>query len=486
MARTLFSERVPPQDLEAEQSVLGSCLIDSSMITRVRQVVEPDDFYSDKHGNVFRAICALHDRKEPVDIITVQGELKTMGCLPDEGIGYLAALVNTVPTTANAEGYAKIVQDKAAMRRVQNATRTILDASYEAASATDLKSLALSEIQQAVFSGRQDSIVRSMGESLLEFVETSLNESQAGEPNKHVVPTGFKRQDEVMPLERGEVTVVPGASSMGKTTWMFNQLHGAAKQGEPAIGFSLEMSRPQVLQKMWAKLVGVNTLQIRRRILMQDDWERSMLEAANLRELPLYYGLKPRMKFADIRLETLAFAAKYGKVSLISVDYWQILGDRPYKDERDDQKLGRLVEEAKALAVECDCHVLILAQATINSAKPIPTLEDVKDSRAIVQAADNVLFLTRPLEFGEKSIRLPRMDGADWVTVSCNAKDPTAHGKRRGGLMFQDVMLGIPGKARMGPKFIIPYYIDLSTGQMAELFTPWPWDNEIGAGYKWE
>lgn len=474
---------MPPQDIEAEQSVLGACLIDAQVIPQVRQFIDADDFYVARHKVLFEVICRLHDRREPVDPITVQAELG--GRIEDiGGLTYLTNLINLVPTTANATAYAKIVAEKATLRRLQAAARRIIDECYGEITADEAKALAASEIQQAVYGKHSSTIVRHMGQDLLAYVEQTMNDEAEGKANRDIVPTIFKRQDDVMPFMRGEVTVVPSPSSMGKTTYMFNLLQGTARMGEPCIGFSLEMSRPQILQKMWANLARINTLQIRRRALSDHEWTRSMEEAAKLLEVPLYYALKPRMKWADIRVECLAFKAKYGRLSLVTVDYWQILGDAPRKDERDDQKLGRLVEEAKALAVEAECHVVILAQAKIDSGKPIPDLEDVKDSRAIVAAADNVLFLTRPLEFGEKTIKLPSMDGKRIIETKCNAIDPTIHGKRRGKPMFADVMLGIPGKARMGPKAIIPYHIDLATGRMADLFTPWPWDNERGAGYR--
>lgn len=463
--------------------MLGACLIDAQVIPQVRQIIDADDFYSDKHGLIFKAICWLNDRREPVDAMTVHTALKRRA-EDVGGLTYLTSLINLVPTTANAVAYARIVAEKATLRRLQVAARRILDECYREITADEAKALAAAEIQQAVFGKHSSSIVRHMGEDLLAYVEQTQNDEAEGKASRHIVPTVFKRQDAVMPLMRGEVTVVPSPSSMGKTTWMFHLLQGTARMGEPSIGFSLEMSRPQILQKMWANLARINTLQIRRRALSDDEWARSMAAAAQIIDVPLYYALKPRMKWADIRVECLAFKAKHGKLSLVTVDYWQILGDAPRKDERDDQKLGRLVEEAKALAVEADCHVVILAQAKIDSRKPIPELEDVKDSRAIVAAADNVLFLTRPLEFGDQTIKLPSMDGRRTIETKCNAIDPTIHGKRRGGPMFADVMLGIPGKARMGPKAIIPYHIDLPTGRMADLFTPWPWDNDRGAGYQ--
>lgn len=481
----LFSERVPPQDLEAEQSVLGSMLLEGAAIPHIMQVVEPRDFYAEKHNHVFTAIVTLYGRHEPVDLITLSGELRKNGHLEDVGgISYLTNLINAVPTTANAIAYARLVADKATIRRVQLVGRRIVDSGYTATNAEDIKRVATDELQQAFASGRSTVMLRKLGPDLLEFVESSYNDSLAGKANVAIVPSGFQLQDYVIPFVRGETTVVVSSSGMGKTTYEKNLQRNLGKAGLPVAGFSLEMSRTQIKQKYWALLAGINTLKIRHSSLTEEEWQRSLQAAYATVDWPLYYALKPRMKWSDIRLEVVSFKAKHGSLAMFTVDYWQIIGDKPPKGEERHEMLGRLVEDAKELAVEMDCHALILAQAKIDSNKPIPTLEDVKDSRAIVQAADNILFLTRPLEFGTAEIALPRNDGKGWVNVKCNAPYPhiEIHGEQyRGRQMFEYVMLGIQGKQRMGPKDIIPYWIDLPTGRMADLGRPWPWDNERGA-----
>lgn len=472
-----FNGLKPLQDLDAEQSVLGACLLDKDVLSPVLRLLDTGDFHADKHQDVFDAIRALYNRKEPVDLVTTQDELRRQGRLDDVGgLPYLTTLINAVPTTANTEAYAKIVADRAVLRRIQRAARQIVDDCYVAESADEIRVKAVEEIQAAVFGDRNASMLKPLGASLLEFVEQNRNDRDQGKENRNVVPTPFKVQDKRMPLERGTVTVVPSPSSMGKTTWMFQLLIGTARLQEPSIGFSLEMSNRQILQKTWANVARLNTLKVRHLALTDSEWDASILQAAELSGIPVYYGLKRRMRFTDIRLECLAFKARHGKLSLVTIDYWQIIGDRPLRDERKDEMLGRLVEDAKDLAEECDCHVVILAQAKIDSGKPIPSLEDVKESRAIVAAADNILFLTRPLEFGDQKIKLPSADGQTIYDLKCDATDP-ADSRRR---MFHNVMLGIPGKARMGPKDIIPYYIELETGRMGDLATPWPWDNPKG------
>jgi replicative DNA helicase len=486
-----FSERVPPQDLEAEKSVLGALMIDSRHIAPIRALVAVDDWYSSKHRMVYEAICSLNDRQEPIDLVTVRNEL-TKRNNPDIGtISYLAALTEALPSTVNAEAYARIVVDKASIRRVQDAARRIADECYTANSAAEAKTLAYSEMEKAVFA-KESTLLKPVGQVLFEYVAQAHDNFANGRPSTAIVPTPFARQDLVMPMEKGTVTVVPSPSQMGKTTWMFNLMMGAAKMNEPGLIFSLEMSQVQVAQKLWASEMGINTLSIRHQTLTEKQWIDSLNRAAESLKLPLRAALKPALKVAQIRLETLAYKARHGKVSFVAVDYWQIIGDRPMRDEPRHEMLGRLIQEdMKSLAIEADCHVILLAQTLINSTKPIPTNEDVKDSRAIVAAADNVLFLTRPVEFGSAKIFLPTQDGTRTVEIACNAIDPTdytlrdgdRHIIRKGLPLFADVMLGIQGKQRMGPKSLIPYHIDLATGRMRDLFNPWPWDNERKAGY---
>jgi replicative DNA helicase len=470
-------------------------LIDKDVLPIVGQILRPEDFYAEKHQTLYSAMSAIIDRHEPVDIITVQDELKRRGDLDDiGGLTYLTTLVNLVPSTANVDQYARIVADKADVRRIQTAARKIVDESYGDITSADLKKVAIERVQGAVFH-RGGTGVRQLGPELLSFVETQRNASVEGKPPAALVKVPFKRQHYVMPWLKGETTAVGAGSNIGKTTYMFNTLKGVAELDGPAIGFSLEMSSTQILQKFWARIAGVNTLNIRHGALTDDEWNQSIIKIAKTVNLPLWYMVKPRMKWTEIAMEATAFKAKHGKLSLIMVDYWQILNDMPQKDERRDNMFGRLVEEAKELAVTLDCHVAFLVQTYIRPDQPFPTLADVIESRDIVRYVDNSLFLTRPTEFigtvvgkkGERTsptIKLPRMDGSEWVDVSCEASYPpiAIRGEQyRNKRMFDNIMIGIQGKQRMGPKDIIPYWIDLPTGKMADLATPWPWDNKNGA-----
>lgn len=491
----MFSEQVPPQNLEAEMSVLGAMIIDKDCLPVVRKILRPDDFYADKNAWLYEAMCAVMDRHEPVDLITVQDELRRKKRLDDVGgLSYLTSMVNLVPSTANVKRYAEIVADRADTRRIQNAARLIVGEGYKGGSGSELKTYAMGKLQAAVFH-RGSTGLKEMGPNLLAFIEKNRNAVQEGKTPEWLVKVPFQYQHKVMPLLRGETTAIGAGSSVGKTTYMFNVLLGVARLDGPAIGFSLEMSETQMMQKWWARLAGINTLKIRHAALTDEEWERSSLKAVDVQTLPVHYMVKPRMTWTEIAMEAAAFKARYGSLSLIFIDYWQILHDLPLKDERRDTLLGRLVEEGKTLAVELNCHVAFLVQTRIVPGQVVPTLADVLESRDIVRYADNSLFLTRPTEHIGKMtdrvgnpkspmISLPSMDGQHWVSVAVDSPYPhiPIHGEQwRGKRMFDNVMLGFQGKQRMGPNDVIPYWVDLPTGKMADLHRPWPWDNSKGA-----
>lgn len=463
-----FSETVPPHDLEAEISVLGACLLDADVIPDALHRLRRDDFYSPKHGMIFEAIGRLHSKKEPVDLITVQNELKQAGVLDQVGgLHYLTQMVGQVPTTGNTGAYVRIVAEASSKRALILAARKIVDLAHSDISFDELRVASVGHINDAVFHNGS-SEVRLLGQDLYQFVEKAYEDWKEKRAEASIVWTGFSHQDLVMPLVKGETTIVAAASSMGKTTYKNALEANVARRKQKVLAFSLEMSRRQILQKAWARAARINSLAIRKLGLSEEQWSRSFEAVARQVDLPLYYVSRPRMSFSDMKLVAVAFKAKYGGLDLITVDYWQIIGDQPRRDERPDRMLGRLVEDAKALAVELDCHVLILAQAKIDSFKVLPSLEDVKESRDIVAAADNVLFLTRPSKYGDLPITVPVEGGT--VTIKCNICGYD------GKPVFQNVMIGSQGKQRMGPEDLVLYMADMSTGTIGDLAKPYPWD----------
>lgn len=483
-----FSERVPPQNLEAEQSVLGACLIDPDALPPVLRLLKPESFYADKHQQIYAVMQTLSARREPVDLISVQDHLQTKGQLAEiGGLDYLRTLINDVPSTVNTEQYAKIVAGKAELRSLQRAARWIVDECYRADDPDAMKTEAFHRMSEAVFD-RASSKERQVGPALLEYVEEVVNAQAGGLEPANLIKSPFRIQNEVIPMARGEDTVVVAASGVGKTTYEKALQYGVAKLGGVVKGYSLEMSERQLLQKFWGLIARVNTMSIRKGRLSEDEIRRSFERVTGMLELAWYFEPRPRMKWADIKVDALAFKARHGKLDLMTVDYIQILGDQPPKNGRRDSQLGEIVEDGKALACELDCHIVFLAQQKINKHKPVGDNEDVAESRDIVRAADNVIFLTRPTEYDKDAeIELPVQErGENGGLYWTNKKFTCGQVDGAGNLLFQNVMLGFPGKQRMGSKSIIPYYFEAETGIVADLALPWPWNNPRGIPRKQE
>jgi replicative DNA helicase len=471
-----FTERVPPQSTEAEQSVLGAALIDNSILPEIRRHLTADDWYSEKHRIIWEAICKVHDRKDPVDMVTVQDELTRVGRLNDvDGMPYLATLMNLVPTTANAPEYARIVADKAQLRRMQAAARKVADLCYSAESPDEIRPKLVEIITRSAYEG-QNHADRLLGPKLLAYMERTINERQENKPPASLIQTGFKFQDALMPMVRGETTAVGARSGGGKTTYEKQLQINVARLSGPVLSYSLEMSEEQLLQKYWGNIGDVDTMRIRLGKMTDEEISRSMAAVAGIQDLPIYFLARPRMRWADIRVDAQAFAARHGRPALITVDYWQILSDKPPRDGRRDSLLGELVLDAKDLAIELDCHIVFLVQVRINKSKPVPENEDVLESRDIVRSADNVLYLVRPTECdpdAEITLAYQHPQTKQIIEVECKCGDvnpwkPTEK-------LFDGVLLGYQGKQRMGRLEVIPYHFDPPTGRITDLLPPWPW-----------
>lgn len=486
-----FSERVPPQNLEAEQSVLGACLLDADVLAPVLRLLEPIDFYADKHKDIYGAVQTVYRRRDPVDMITVQDELRRTGKLDDVGgIMYLTTLINMVPTTANTEAYARIVADKSSLRQIQRAARLITDRCYKADSLESFRAEA-ADLLHGALTGRASSRERHLGPTLLAYAEDVINTQAEGGKQKSMVSTPFMVQDRVMPMARGEVTVAVAQSGVGKTTYeKALQLGTARISGQRVKGYSLEMSQSQLLQKYWGLIAEINTMNIRLGQLTEAEVLRSIERISQIMDLQIYFEARPRMKWADIKLDAMAFAHRHGSVDLITIDYLQILGDEVPKNGRRDSQLGLIVEEAKEIAVDLNCHVCFLAQQKIDKNKPVGENEDVAESRDIIRASDNALFLTRPTEFNpDAEVPMPcrvrsTTPGRKWDWINRKLRCDASHPKDEGRLMFENVMLGFQGKQRMGQKRVIPYEFIPETGVVRDLPPPWPWDDpeERGRG----
>lgn len=403
-----FSERVPPQNLEAEQSVLGAMLIDRNAIVSVSSLIIAEDFYSEKHHQLYAAITALFNRGEPVDLITVQDELKKRGHLDDiGGLAYLTSLVNLVPTTANADQYAVIVANKSTLRRLQTAARKIVDDCY----ATDDMDITLVEAEKSIFevtqkrTARGYSLLRDALVTAYDHIEFLYN----AKGSTTGISTGFRDLDNMTSgLQPSDLVIIAARPSVGKTAFTLNLARNAAVQSRATVAFfSLEMSAEQLAMRLLASEAAVDAHRLRTGQLLDDDWSRLTAALGRLSEAPIFIDDTPNIPLMELRARARRIKAEHG-LDLIMVDYLQLmsLAQRAGREQNRQQEISEISRTLKALARELKVPVIALSQLSRSVEQrqdKRPMLSDLRESGAIEQDADMVCFLYRDDYYNQES-----------------------------------------------------------------------------------
>lgn len=396
----VFSERVPPHNLEAEQSVLGAMLIERDAVMSVSNLLRPEDFYADKHSQLYDAMMILFNRGEPVDLITIQDELRKRGHLESVGgLPYLTSLMNTVPTTANVQQYALIVEQKATLRRLQMAARRVVEDCY---STEDYEST-LVEAEKNIFTVTQkrsakgyvhikDALVTAYGH--LEFLYTSKGRTTG-------VTTGFRDLDQMTSgFQPSDMIIVAARPSVGKTAFTLNVARNAAIIGNAKVAFfSLEMSAEQLALRMLAAEAAVDGHRLRTGQLLDQDWQRLGSALATLADSHIYIDDTPNCPLQEVRAKSRRIAQEHG-LDLVIVDYLQLMSlpSRPGQVNNRQQEISEISRSLKTLARELRVPVIALSQLSRSVEQrqdKRPMLSDLRESGAIEQDADLVAFLYR-------------------------------------------------------------------------------------------
>ncbi len=395
-----FSERVPPQNLEAEQSVLGAMLLDRDAVVAVSNLLRAEDFYADKHSYLFDSIMALFGRGEPVDLITLQDELRKSGHLEDiGGLSYLTSLINTVPTTANVQQYALIVEQKATLRKLQNAARRVVDDCY----VTEDIDATLVDAEKSIFAVTQrrsgkgyvhikEALVTAYGH--LEFLFSAKGKTTG-------VSTGFRDLDQMTSgFQPSDMIVVAARPSVGKTAFTLNIARNAAIIGGAKVAFfSLEMSAEQLALRMLAAEAAVDGHRLRTGQLLDQDWQRLGSGLATLAEAPIFIDDTPNCPLMEIRSKCRRIQQEHG-LNLVIIDYLQLMSmpSRPGQVSNRQQEISEISRSLKHLARELKVPVVALSQLSRSVEQrqdKRPMLSDLRESGAIEQDADMVAFLYR-------------------------------------------------------------------------------------------
>lgn len=390
-------EKVPPQNLEAERSVLGAALLDPDAVPRVIEVLRDKHFYTDAHQKIFSCFLDLFDKDQPIDLITVSEELRRRNQL--EAIGgssYLAHLTSQVATSANVEQYAKIVKEKALLRQLIRASTEIIQQSYE--DSIDAKTL-VDNAERAVFEISQSKI-EGQTVALKDIIKNSIEAIDRLYQQKEYVTglaTGYREFDmKTAGLQPSDLIIVAGRPSMGKSALAccFAEYIGVTLK-KPVVLFSLEMSKEQLVQRFLCSHARVDAQKVRTGYLSHMDWPKLTSAAGKLSEAPIYIDDTPGISVLELRAKARRLKSQHD-IQLIVIDYLQLMVGR--NQESRQQEISEISRSLKALARELAVPVIAISQlsrAVESRQGNRPQLSDLRESGAIEQDADLVAFVFR-------------------------------------------------------------------------------------------
>ncbi|MFT3708501.1 MAG: replicative DNA helicase [Archangium sp.] len=393
------------QDVAAERAVLGSVLMDNAVLANVQEIIGPDDLFVPAHSDIFRAIVSLDSRSEKIDTLTVAEQLKTDGKLASAGgPGYLAQLDQAVPFAQNALEYAKIIKNQATRRLLAGAGKEILElASQDSGDVAEL----LDEAERKVFNiaqKRRTGDLRPMSD-LMEEALTLLDKMKNSGGGITGVPSGFVDLDnQLTGFHGGELIVLAARPGIGKTSLAMNfALHVASKENLPVAVFSLEMPSVQLLTRLLATHAKVDMKKLRGGRLSPADEERISESANELFKCKFYVDDSGGLSSFDLRAKARRLAQKEGKLGLIVIDYLQLMHQKGKVESR-QLEVAEISRALKQLAKELDVPIIALSQLNrkVEERKGgKPMLSDLRESGAIEQDADVVMFIHREDEGGE-------------------------------------------------------------------------------------
>ena len=391
-------ERVPPQNLEAEQSVLGSMLIDRDAIITSTELLRTTDFYREGHQRIFQAMVSLAERSEPVDLVTLVEELRQQNQLASMGgVPYLTTLANIVPTAANVGYYARIVREKSVLRSLINTATRIVTRGFEAKDNVDE---ILDEAEQAIFEVSQRSNPQGFAsmKDILKGAFDRIDNLWGNKGGVTGVPTGFPDLDNITcGLQNSDLIIIAARPSMGKTTLALNiAQHIAVNEKLPVAIFSLEMSKEQLVQRILCAQANIDAQRLRRGFLSDDDYPRLTKAAGPLAEAPLFIDDTASISVMEVRAKARRLKSEHG-LSAIFIDYLQLMRGSERSENR-QQEISAISRSLKALAKELDVPVIALSQlsrAVEQREKKRPILSDLLESGGIEANADIVAFIYR-------------------------------------------------------------------------------------------
>lgn len=395
-----IAAKIPPQDLDAEKSLIGAILIEEDVLADVTEIAKPQDFYDKSHSVIFDAMLRLFERHKPVDMLTLTNELKKRKELDKiGGSSYLSELTNYVPTAAHASAYADIVAQTAIRRRLIRAGSDINEMSYD--ETVDTPEL-LANAEAELFNVSDQSLKQDLV-SLEEVLSESFDRMEELHRNKgsiRGIKTGYRDLDNMTAgLQKSDLVILAARPAMGKTTLVTNLAYNIATIEKKAVlFFSLEMSKEQLVDRMLADASGVDSWNIRTGNLSDEDFSKLSDAMGSMAEAPIYIDDAPGLNVLELRTKARRVAHD-NEIGLIVVDYLQLMQGSGRHDGNRVQEVSEISRGLKLIARELDVPLVALSQLSrsVESRQPpIPQLADLRESGSIEQDADIVMFIYRP------------------------------------------------------------------------------------------
>lgn len=394
------SGRVPPQDIDAEKSLIGAIMISDKVLPEILTIIKPSDFYDNRHKIIFAAMSDLYDRHIPIDLVTLTSELRSQKKLNEIGKAqYLTDLSNYVPTASNAVAYANIIEKMSTRRRLISAGTEIVEKAFnDNASVDDLIGTAEKELFEV-----SDKVIRSDYEPMEDLLADALDRIEELHKNKgslRGLKTGFRDLDKMTAgFQKGDLIIIGARPAMGKTTFAQNLTYNiASMNGKGVLFFSMEMASNEIIDRMISDVSGVNNWSIRTGNFTDEEYAKIGDAMDELSELPIYIDDSSSMTITELRNKARR-AMHDHNIGIIIVDYLQLIqGSDRYKGNR-VQEVTEISRGLKILARELEIPVVALAQlsrSVTGRDNPRPLLSDLRESGSIEQDADLVMFLHRP------------------------------------------------------------------------------------------
>ena len=401
--------KIPPNDIEAEQAVLGSMMLDNDAVMDAINILKPEDFYREENKLIFSAMVNLNGRSEPIDLITVKDELISLGKFEVcGGLEYIASLPEKVPTTANADKYIRIVEEKSMLRSLIKTSNELLDLGYNQTLETD----------EIIEKAEKEVFDLSLNRNRKEYtpikdvlIETFANLEKLYNQKEHItgVPTGFIDLDyKTAGLHGSELILVAARPSMGKTAFALNIAANAAIRAKiPVAIFSLEMSKDQLVTRMLSSETGIDSNKLKTGKMEEDDWIKLSEGLGPLSESEIYIDDTPGISITEIRNKCRKLKLEKN-IGLVIVDYLQLIsGSNIRKNGSREQEISEISRSLKIIAKELNVPVIALSQLSRAPEQRRddhrPMLSDLRESGAIEQDADIVMFLYRDDYYNQES-----------------------------------------------------------------------------------